>query len=79
MQWWLTVFFLLGNAWVSGDQMDGWGSRAYPTESECESRRRFAELQTARYPLELEARWICSAGPPATEPPPAMLDAGWEN
>jgi hypothetical protein len=79
MQWWLTVFFLLGNSWVSGDQMDGWGSRAYPTEDVCEARKRFAELQTARHPLELEARWICNAGAPAAKPPPEMLEADWEN
>jgi hypothetical protein len=79
MQWWLTVFFLLGNSWVSGDHIDGWGSRVYPTENLCEERKRFAELQTARYPLEHEARWICNAGAPAEKPPPAMLEAGWEN
>lgn len=79
MQWWLTVFFLLGNAWVSGDHIDGWSSRAYATQAECEARKRFAELQTARFPLELEARWICNAGNPAENPPPAMLEAEWEN
>ena len=77
MQWWLTVFFLLGSDWIPGDRMEGWASRAYATERECEARKRFAELQTARFPLELEARWVCSAGEPAREPPPSTLEAGW--
>jgi hypothetical protein len=79
MQWWLTVFFLLGNSWISGDHVDGWGSRAYATAEECEARKRFAELQTDRFPLELKARWICSKDQPAAKPPPAALNTGWEN
>lgn len=79
MQWWLTVFFLLGNSWVSGDHIDGWASRAYATENLCEARKRFAELQTARHPLEHEALWVCNAGAPAEKPPPPMLDVEWEN
>ena len=79
MQWWLTVFFLLGNDWISGDHIDGWASRAFATRGECETRKQFAEWQTARHPLDVETRWICSAGRPARDPPPGMLEAIWEN
>jgi hypothetical protein len=79
MQWWLTVFFLLGGGWVPGDHIDGWASRAYATRGECEARKRFAEMQTAQHPLDFETRWICSAGRPARNPPPGMLEANWEN
>lgn len=79
MQWWLTVFFLLGNDWISGDHIDGWASRAFATRGECETRKQFAEWQTARHPLDVETRWICSAGRPARDPPPGMLEASWEN
>ena len=79
MQWWLTVFFFLGNSWVSGDTLDGWSSRAYPTESECKLRRDFAETQTDRFPLDAAARWVCSMGQPATKPPVAVLEAESEN
>lgn len=64
---------------MSGDGVDGWHSRAYATAAECESRRNFAESQTARFPLAHEARWVCSKGQPATTPPPALLNAQWEN
>lgn len=77
MQWWLTVFFLLGSEWIAGDRVEGWASRAYATERECEDRKRFAEQQTADFPLDVEARWVCSAGRPARTLPPALLDAGW--
>lgn len=79
MQWWLTVFFLIGSNWMPGDGFDGWHSRAYETAAECESRRSFAEAQTGRFPLALEARWICSEGHPATTPPAALLNAQWES
>ncbi len=70
MQWWLTVFFLLGNGWVPGDEIDGWASRAYSSQAECEMRRDFAERQTERAPLEAPSRWLCSRGQPARNPPP---------
>ena len=79
MQWWLTVFFLIGSNWISGDDLDGWNSRVYATAAECESRRSFAQAQTARYPLRYEARWICSMGRPAAEPSPALLNVEWVN
>jgi len=79
MQWWLTVFFLLGNDWIPGDDIEGWASRAYATQGACETRKRFAELQTARYPLDIATRWICSAGRPARKLPPGMLEANWES
>lgn len=79
MQWWLTVFFLLGGDWVPGDRIDGWASRAYATEEECRARLRFAEQQTARHPLEREARWVCSPGHPSDSPPPPLLEAGWQS
>lgn len=78
MQWWLTVFFLIGGSWVSGDGLDGWSSRPYATAAECELRKSFAVVQTARYPLDFEARWVCNMGRPAAEPPPDVLNAGWE-
>lgn len=79
MQWWLTVFFLIGGGWVAGDRLDGWASRAYATREECQIRLRFAEEQTARYPLGHETRWMCNPGQPSHDPPPALLEAGWQN
>ena len=79
MQWWLTVFFLIGSSWMSGDRLDGWHSRAYDTAAECEARLRFAEAQTASFPLTYRARWICSEGQPAKTPPAALLNVQWEN
>ena len=76
MQWWLTVFFLLGNSWVSGDHLEGWASRAYATEAECETRRAFAVRETELHPLDAPAMWICSRQQPATRPPGPFLDAG---
>jgi hypothetical protein len=75
MKWWLTVFFLIGNQWVSGDSIDGWGSRAFLSQPECEQRRHFAETQAQDYPFEVAARWTCNPGKPATTPPPPTLDA----
>lgn len=76
MLWWLTVFFLLESGWVAGDTLDGWGSRPYASYEDCEARRRFANLQTMRHPLDLPARWVCNRGQPAATPSPPVLDAG---
>ena len=75
MLWWLTVFFFLNNSWVPGDRFDGWGSRAYASYEDCEERRHFADAQTARYPLDMPARWVCNKGHPAMSPPPSMQNA----
>lgn len=77
MQWWLTVFFLLGNGWVSGDNLDGWSSRVHATEAECEAHWEFAEAQAVH--VGFEARWICSMGQQPAKPLPAIIEAGWEN
>ncbi len=69
MQWWLTVFFLFGNSWISGDHFDGWSSRAYSDHAQCEERRHFAQVHTDRYPLANDARWVCNPGRPALELP----------
>lgn len=69
MQWWLTVFFLFGNSWISGDHFDGWSSRAYSDHAQCEERRHFAQVHTDRYPLTHLARWVCNPGRPAMELP----------
>ena len=78
MQWWLTVFFLLGGAWVPGDRFDGWASRAYSSGEDCEARRYFAETQTARYPLGFPAVWVCNPGRPAGAPPAPAMEADWQ-
>ena len=78
MEWWLTVFFLMQGAWISGDSFEGWASRAYPNHAACEARRSFADLETSRHPLDLPARWVCNRGTPATKPPPEMLNVKLE-
>ncbi|MFN4144141.1 hypothetical protein [Aestuariivirga sp.] len=80
MTWWLTVFFLLGDSWLPGDRFDGWSSRAYASRAMCEERQRFAEIQTARHPLPLEARWVCSPGRPAEElPEDGQIEVEWHS
>lgn len=74
MQWWLTVFFLIGNGWVLGDHADGWASRAQASEARCEMRQPFAAQQTERFPLAAPARWLCSRDQPATRLPLATRD-----
>ncbi|ESR23375.1 hypothetical protein [Lutibaculum baratangense] len=69
MQWWLSVFFLVNGVWVSGDDIDGWSSRAYPTEDACLERKSFAERECREHPLEHSAMWYCSPGAPMSEPP----------
>lgn len=75
MQSWLTVFFLLGKSWVPGDQFDGWASRPYVDDQACSDRRDFAENYTKRYPFNVDSRWICNVGGPATKAPAFVLDA----
>jgi hypothetical protein len=75
MKWWLTVFFLVGNSWISGDQIDGWGSRAFDSRVQCEQRRTYAEGETRKYPLDLASQWVCNEGAPALKPPPPTLEA----
>lgn len=75
MQSWLTVFFLIGNSWVPGDQLDGWASRPYVDDKACSDRREFAENYTKRYPFNFDSRWICSVGGPATKAPAFEQDA----
>jgi hypothetical protein len=70
MEWWLTVFFLIGTNWVPGDRVDGWASRPYATLEVCNLRRQFAEREVRHNPLEFKSVWICNAGGPATAPPP---------
>lgn len=38
----LTVYILLNGLWVSGDNIDGWGSVDYPTKEECMERASFS-------------------------------------
>jgi hypothetical protein len=75
MQSWLTVFFLIGNSWVPGDQFDGWASRPYVDDKACSDRREFAENYTRRYPFNVDSRWICNVGGPATKAPAFEQDA----
>ncbi len=75
MNWWLTVFFLINGTWVSGDKLDGWGSRKFQTADECETRRGFAEIQTDRYPPGMPSRWVCNFAVPASSPPSSPVIA----
>jgi hypothetical protein len=75
MQWWLSVFFLVGSTWVSGESIEGWGPRAYATEVDCQTRRQFAEIQTKAFPLDYRAVWVCNFGSPAMAPPAPTLEA----
>lgn len=74
MKWWLTVFFLMGDHWISGDHVDGWGSRAFETRIECEQRRQFADTRTKQSPFNVKAVWVCNQGQPASKPPPPTLE-----
>jgi hypothetical protein len=79
MQWWLMVFILLGNSWLSADNLDGWRYWVHAAEAECEARREFTEAQMDRHGSELEARWICSIRQAVTKTPPINVEAEWEN
>ena len=65
--WWLTMFILIGDQWVSGDRIDGWASRSYETREECEVRRKFAEREFKLHALDYQSIWICSEQSPATD------------
>lgn len=68
MQWWLSVFFFINGAWVPGDRIDGWASRAYPSESACLRHKAYAERECRDHPLKHEAYWMCSKRKPAGSP-----------
>ncbi|NBQ38305.1 MAG: hypothetical protein EBU34_00615 [Alphaproteobacteria bacterium] len=63
--WWLTIFFLIGDQWISGDQLDGWASRSYETFEECEERRLFGEQEVKSLVIPYNFIWICNEGIPA--------------
>lgn len=62
--WWLSVFFLVQGQWVPGTDYEGWAPRPFQSETECKSRKAFAELQCADHPLDYKAVWICNKGEP---------------
>ena len=46
MEYLLVVYFLMGGTWVRGDELEGWGAVAYPTEAQCvESKVRAEAIQ----------------------------------
>ena len=58
--YWLTIFFLLpGIGWVSGDDIDGWGSIPYETAAACETAKEFVESYP-RDPRAYEVRVECN-------------------
>lgn len=69
--WWLSVFFLVNGAWVSGSDISppGWSPRAYNSEAACLARKEFAETQSREFPLELPSEWRCSSAHPRREVP----------
>ena len=46
----LTVYILLNGLWVSGDNVDGWGSVDYPTKEECMKKAEFSASSTMLMP-----------------------------
>ncbi len=43
MEYLLVVYFLMGGVWINGDELEGWGAIAYPTEAICLERKARAE------------------------------------
>lgn len=43
MEYLLVVYFLMGGVWINGDEIEGWGAIAYPTEAICLERKTRAE------------------------------------
>lgn len=64
MKWWLSVFFYVNGTWVPGADIEGWSPRVFPSESECISRKAFAEKECHDHPLDYDTAWVCSEGRP---------------
>lgn len=72
MKFLLVVFVLLGEDWVRGDDLDGWGSIVYQTEEICLARKARAEqlrIDVKRAnPRAHDLRFVCEPqGPGAKE------------
>ena len=63
MEYLLVVYFLMGGDWIRGDNLEGWGAIAYPTEAVCLERKARAEeihLDLMRVnPRVLAKRYTC--------------------
>ena len=45
MKYWLVVYIMINGAWVSGEELEGWGPVAYESEALClESKARAEAL-----------------------------------
>ncbi len=63
MEYLLVVYFLMSGVWIRGDEFEGWGPIAYPTEAAClESKVRAeafqADLKRVN-PRALAKRYVC--------------------
>lgn len=63
MKFLLVVFVLVQGDWVRGDDLEGWGSVAYPTEEVCLQRKARAEqlhIDLIRAnPRAYDKRFVC--------------------
>ncbi len=63
MEYLLVVYFLMGDGWIRGDEFEGWGAIAYPTEAACLERKvRAEEIQADLKrvnPRALAKRYAC--------------------
>ncbi len=63
MEYLLVVYLLMGGDWVRGDELEGWGSIAYPAEEVCLQRKARAEEIQADLkrinPRAYDKRYVC--------------------
>lgn len=63
MEYLLVVYILMSGDWIRGDELDGWGAIAYPTEVVClERKARAEEIQVDLErisPRALPKRYAC--------------------
>ncbi len=66
MEFLLVVYLMVSGAWVRGDEMEGWGSLAYPNEQAClESKARAETIQVdlkLKSPHATDKRFVCEPG-----------------
>ncbi len=68
MEYLLVVYFLMGGVWIQGDELEGWGAIAYPTEAICLERKARAEaiqIDLERVnPRAIPKRYACEQSEP---------------
>ncbi len=66
MEFLLVVYLMLSGTWVRGDEMEGWGALAYPSEQAClESKARAEAIQAdlkLKNPHAADKRFVCEPG-----------------